>query len=74
MDRLHGHFSTGQSKKKPHGPEEDRSGHFSEGQEKSHHEIASHHGHFSEGQEKTAEHEPAKELLGSFATTEHSMR
>lgn len=64
MKRAHGHYSTGQSL---HGPEEDRTGHFSEGQEKGHDEDGFQHGHFSGGQEKTLEHEPAKERAGSFA-------
>jgi hypothetical protein len=72
MNPAHGHYSTGQSHSSPHAPEEDRTGHFSEGQERAHEEVASDHGHFSRGQDKTPEHDHTKERVGSFGDAQYS--
>ena len=64
METEEGRFSEGQEKD-AETKEKHTTGHFSEGQEKTHDQDA--HGHFSEGQEKTEEHSADKEHKGTFS-------
>jgi hypothetical protein len=64
-ERHHGSFAEGESHPDEY-PDDERVGHFSEGQESEHEDDPGHVGRFSEGEEALGEDDPEKHHEGSF--------